>query len=248
MELNMHIDSLLPALFFAAVFVFGALVRLPPAIARHRRSAMSFSGGIAVAYVFVRLLPELAEASEVFVHKTAHRALPFAESRVYLAAMLGFILFYGLEKLVTGFEDEEREERSSPSPALALHVGGFSIYVWLVSYLGVHGVEEGIGPILLYAAALGCHFLATDHALRREYGEAYDRRGRFGLATAALAGGATGVLLVLPAPLVITLLGLVSGGVIMNSMLGEVPREKDGRFWPFVAGCSVYAGILLTVG
>lgn len=243
METSLHIDTLLPPVFFAGVFLLGAFIRLPQAIAHHRRSVMSFSGGVAVAYVFIRLMPELAVASDVFVQKTSHQELPFAELRVHLAAMLGFMLFYGLEKLATGIGKPDDEQRRPA--AQVVHVGGFGVYVWLVSYLGVRGIEENAGDLTLYAVALGCHFLATDHALRREYGQAYDRRGRFVLAAAALAGWGVGALLEMPAPFVITLLGFVSGGVIMNSMLGEVPPERDGRFWSFAAGCVVYAGILL---
>jgi hypothetical protein len=239
-------DTLLAALFFASVFILGPLIRLPPAMASHRRRVMSFSGGVAVAYVFVRLLPELAVAGDVFVKTTSHRTLPFPELRVHLAAMLGFVLFYGLDKLVLGLAKPDGEEASSP--AMFAHVSGFSLYVCMVSYLGVRGLEEGSRPLVLYAVALGCHFLAMDHGLRREYGQAYDRRGRFVLAAAALAGWVVGAVVQLPTPLVTTLLGFVSGSVIMNTMLGEVPPERDGRFGAFFAGCLLYTVVLLAAG
>ena len=46
---------------------------------------------------------------------------------------------------------------------------------------------------------------------------------------------------------VITSLALVSGGVVMNSMVMELPTEKDGRFWPFVTGAVAYTGLLLLI-
>jgi hypothetical protein len=42
-------------------------------------------------------------------------------------------------------------------------------------------------------------------------------------------------------------LGLVSGSVVMNSMVMELPREKEGRFWPFVFGALVYTLLLALV-
>lgn len=245
MDLTIHIDSLLSTAFFAAVFLLGGRLKLPSAIASQRHNVMSFSGGIAVAYVFVRLLPELAAVSEVVVERTAHRGLPFAESILYLAVLLGFVLYYGLEKLVTRLG--ERQEEGMSGSAYTLRIIGISVYVWLVSYLGVHGIEEGNGPIALYTVALGCHFLATDHGLRREFGQKYKRQGSFIIAAAALAGWAVGAVLEMPMPIVIPLLGVVSGGIIVNTMLEEVPREQEGRFWPFVTGCFLYAAILLAV-
>jgi hypothetical protein len=41
------------------------------------------------------------------------------------------------------------------------------------------------------------------------------------------------------------LLAFVSGAVIMNSLIMELPEGKDGRFLPFVAGGILYALLLL---
>jgi len=58
-------------------------------------------------------------------------------------------------------------------------------------------------------------------------------------------GWACGVLVEVPAAIVCILMGLVSGGVIMNSTIMELPREKEGKFWPFVLGAVLYAAIVL---
>lgn len=209
---------------------------------------MSFAAGASVAYVFVHLLPELQAAREVFVEETAHLALPFPEYRVYLSAMIGFMFFYGLEHLVGRSRVTEGgtagEERAG-LPIAVLHTGGFAVYVWLVSYLMVNSIEEGTVPVALYAVAMGFHFLTIDHALRREHGSLYERSGRYVIALASLAGWVVAVFTELPKPMVITLLGLVSGAVIMNSMVMELPREKEGRFLPFLLGGILYTGILL---
>jgi hypothetical protein len=31
----------------------------------------------------------------------------------------------------------------------------------------------------------------------------------------------------------------------MNSMIMELPRDKDGRFWPFLIGAFSYTAVLL---
>jgi hypothetical protein len=44
---------------------------------------------------------------------------------------------------------------------------------------------------------------------------------------------------------VATLAGFVGGGVIINSLIQELPSGKEGRFWPFCVGAFSYAAVLL---
>jgi hypothetical protein len=44
------------------------------------------------------------------------------------------------------------------------------------------------------------------------------------------------------------LVAFLSGAVIVNSSLMELPSDKDGRFLPFLAGGLLYALILLPLG
>jgi hypothetical protein len=240
------IETFCIAGLYAAVFVFGE--RLFTGYRTHKRRALSVAGGAAVAYVFIHLLPELARAGKTFVEITADRPLPLPEYRVYVAALVGFVLFYGLEHVVHWSRHSGPREEPGDGvrdPILVLHIGGFSLYAGLISYLMVHSIDERAVPVLLYGIAMGLHFLSTGHSLHREHGRMYDVCGRWALALAVLAGWVCGVLVELPKPIVITMLGLVSGGVVMNSMIAELPEEKDGRFVPFSIGAAVYAALLL---
>ena len=242
------IETLCVAGLFAAIFAFGE--GLWAGYRVHKRRALSLAGGAAVAYVFIHLLPELARAGETFVEITADRPLPLPEYRVYGAALMGFVLFYGLEHLVHWSRHSRPQEESGDrvrDPILILHIGAYALYAGLISYLMVRRIDEKTVPILLYGLAMGLHFLSTGHSLHQEHGRIYDLWGRWTLALAALAGWACGVLLELPKPITITLLGSVSGGVVMNSMIAELPGEKDGRFVPFCLGAAAYAILLLFV-
>jgi hypothetical protein len=92
---------------------------------------------------------------------------------------------------------------------------------------------------------MGLHFLSIDHSLLREHAARYLWPGRYILAASVVVGWACGVLVELPKPIIYTLMGLISGGVIMNSMINELPREKEGKFWPFMLGAATYAAIVL---
>lgn len=242
------IETFCIAGLFAAIFVFGE--KLLPGYRSHKRRALSVAGGAAVAYVFVHLLPELARAGKTFVEITANRSLPLPEYRVYVAALVGFVLFYGLEHMVHWSRHSEARERPGygvRDPILVLHIGGFALYAGLISYLMVRNIDDRAVPVLLYGIAMGLHFLSTGHSLHHEHGRMYDRCGRWALAIAVLAGWVCGVLVELPKQIAITMLGVVSGGVVMNSMIAELPGEKDGRFVPFCIGAALYAVLLFFV-
>jgi hypothetical protein len=241
-----EIVSILATVAFAAIFLFGRHLQI--ARKRWRRAGISAGGGASVAYVFVHLLPDLSEAGKAFVEATAERALWFAESHVYLAALAGFALFYGLEHLVAWSRPSAQQQTAGAETngfIFHLHICGFAVYAALVSYLMVRGTGLAQASIALYAVAMGLHFLSVDHSLLREHAVRYVRLGRYMLAAAVLVGWACGTWLEIPGPIVCTLLGLVSGGVIMNSMIMELPREKEGRFWPFLLGAAAYAAIML---
>jgi hypothetical protein len=90
--------------------------------------------------------------------------------------------------------------------------------------------------------------LTVDHSLRNEHGAAYDRYGRFVLAVMSVLGWVSGLLFALPGFLVAILVAFISGAIIINSSLMELPSEKDGRFIPFAIGGVVYGLILLPLG
>ncbi len=233
---------------FATIFIFGG--KLDIGYRTHKRRALSAAGGAAVAYVFIHLLPELDRAGKTFVEITAANALASPEYRVYVSALAGFVLFYGLEHTVRWSRLSGRWEQAGygiGDPIFLLHIGGFAFYVALISYLMVRSIDVKSVPILIYGIAMSFHFLSVDHSLHHEHGGLYDKFGKWILAGAALTGWICGILTEFPKPVIITLLGLISGGVVMNSMIVELPGEKDGRFLPFCAGAAAYTALLFFV-
>lgn len=41
------------------------------------------------------------------------------------------------------------------------------------------------------------------------------------------------------------LFAFLAGGVVMNVLKEELPEERESRFWAFVLGAGLYAGVLL---
>ncbi|MGK6310761.1 hypothetical protein [Variovorax sp. DT-64] len=245
MEASQAVETGAAAFLFAAVFLAGGRVHPFRSIVRDRRSVISFSAGMAMAYVFVHVMPELAAARRSF-KASVNMHLRYEGMAIYFFALVGFLVFYGLDHLRKRLP--EPAEAANGAKGFRLHLAGFAAYAWLVAYLLVHNLEETAVSTALYAVAIAFHFLAVDHALRHEHGAVYERVGRFVLAGMCVLGWVAGQLFALPHHVVAPLVAFLSGAIIMNSTIMELPSESDGRFLPFVTGGLVYGLILLPLG
>ena len=233
------------ALLFGATFLAGRRVHPLRAMVRDRRSIISFGAGMSAAYVFVHVMPELHDARRSFA-ESASVHLRYEGMAIYFLALTGFLVFYGLDHLRKRLRQSAEAEHDGV--AFKLHVGGFAAYVWLMAYLLVHNLEVTSTSTALYTIVIAFHFLAVDHALREEHGAAYERAGRFVLAGMCLLGWGVGLLVALPHAMIALLVAFISGAIVMNSAIMELPTEKDGRFLPFMTGGLVYGLILLPLG
>lgn len=235
---------------FCLAFLRGERLHLPGRMGH--RTAVSVAGGAAVAYVFVDLTPEVATAAGVFRDAASRLGIRVLHSGVYLATMIGFLFFYGIEELVIRSQDEEerrrRRETGRGHPLFRVHIVAFSAYAWLVGYLLVRSLQPSAVSLAFYTVAMSLHFVSVAHALREEHGGLFDRVGARTLAVACAAGWACGVAVGLPKLVIGILLGFVAGGIIANTVISELPREKQGRFVPFIAGAVVYTGLLMAAG
>lgn len=212
-----------------------------------RRRLLSAAAGASLAYVFVRVLPEMSEFQVRFAATTTGRSVAFPDYWVYFAALLGFVLFYGLENMVFGHRSETHTASLDHRNELlvrTLHIGGFAVYCGLISYLMVDWTHGNAG-LALYCLAMAFHFMVIDHSLRSEYGEDYDARGRWWLASSVAAGWALAQLRPLSDAAMATMQGFVAGGVTINSVRNEMPGAGEGRFGWFVGGACAFALLLM---
>lgn len=237
------IETGVAALLFAATFLVGDRLHPFRSLISDRNSILSFGSGMSAAYVFVHVLPELHHARVAFV-ESASIPLRYEGMGVYFLALVGFLTFYSLDHLRL----RETAEGGAGGPSFKLHIGGFAAYVWLMAYLLVNHFGGSPVSITLYATALTFHFLVLERSLRHEHGAAYERIGRFLLAGMAVLGWGMGLLFKLPYTVLALLVAFISGAIIVNSSIMELPSEKGGRFGPFVMGGLVYGLILLPLG
>jgi hypothetical protein len=236
------------ALLFAAIFLFGGRAAYRPG-QRGRRRFLSFAAGISVAYIFVHVLPTLQVIREIQTQSPAHFKMLFPEYSVYLWTMAGFLVFYGLETMAAGTR-RDPENLAGEGGAAAwkawVHIGGFALYSWILTYMMVW-TGKGALALCLYAVAMGMHIFTVTCGLSSEHEALYDRHGVYLPALASLAGWASALTLDIPRPILLDLVAFVCGGVVVNAAIAELPKEREGRYWFFVAGAAVYTALLLAL-
>jgi hypothetical protein len=232
------VAALAAAVVLASVHVFAGRLRF---LRRTPRSIwLSLAGGVSVAYVFVHLLPELASHQGV-VERLTGRSLGFVEHHVYLVALVGLVVFYGLERLTRGAEDA-----SAAGPGTFwINIGAFAAYNALVGYLLLHRESPGARALLFFAVAMVLHFVINDYGLRDRHRSRYEGRGRWLLAGSVLVGWGVGATTEVPALVLALLVSFLAGGVIMNVLKEELPPERKSRFLPFAVGVAAYSIVLL---
>jgi len=229
------------ALLFALVFLVGGHVRPLRPLFPDPRTGLSFGAGISVAYVFVHVMPELHDVRSAFV-ASASVPLRYEGMAIYFVALVGFLAFYGLDHLRALIQGAAEGEAG---PAFKIQIGGFAAYVGSMAYLLVNNIEDTPVSTLTYATAISFHFLALDHSLRAEHGAAYEGIGRFVLAGASMLCWGLGLIFRLPNPVIALMVAFISGAIVINSSIMELPSEKGGKFFAFAAGSIVYGLILM---
>ena len=229
----------------AIVHLFSGRIRFLDVLPRSRW--LSAAGGISVAYVFVHLLPDLAEEQEAIRIAVGGR-FNFLEYHVYLVALIGLAAFYGLERAAKTSRQRERSvgrDDATGAKVFWLHTASFALYNALIGYLILHREEPGFGSLMLFTFAMGVHFVVNDFGLRKDHKGAYDSIGRWVLGASVFAGWGMGLFFEISEAALGVLFGFLAGGVVMNVLKEELPEERESSFWAFALGAAAYAGILL---
>jgi hypothetical protein len=204
----------------------------------------ALSAGVAVAYVFIGVIPELEEHKSTIAASAAANGLD-VEKRVYLYALAGFIAFVGLNHL--------KSHGGAYILALArseviywVEICGYSLYVLLISFLLVHREDPTIASLGLFVFAMGFHLFMIDSQLAHQLGPSYDRWGRIILILSVPLGWGLGIAEALPDSFTSRLFAFILGGVVVLSAYEELPSDS-GRFGWFLSGAFCYAIILMLV-
>uniref|UniRef100_B8HJU5 Zinc/iron permease n=1 Tax=Cyanothece sp. (strain PCC 7425 / ATCC 29141) TaxID=395961 RepID=B8HJU5_CYAP4 len=210
---------------------------------------LSFGSGVSVAYIFVHILPELSRA-QADLQKSINPDLAFIEHHVYLVALLGLAVFYGLERLakVSRQRNQKAGRGDTTEPGVFwLHMASFAVYNALIGYLLVYREQPGLLSLSLFAIAMGLHFVVNDYGLQQNHKCSYHRIGRWLLAAAIIAGWALGSGTQIHPAVISVLFAFLAGGVVLNVLKEELPEERESCFWAFATGAIAYTVLLLAL-
>ncbi|MEL7242161.1 MAG: hypothetical protein AAFY21_06600 [Cyanobacteria bacterium J06641_2] len=232
------------AIGLALTHLFSGLLRF---VQVPRSRWLSGAGGVSVAYVFVHILPELSE-HQVVLEEAQQGFISYLENHVYLLALLGLTVFYGLEKMAS--ESRESQEQAGKGDVTTqgvfwVHIASFAIYNALIGYLLMHREKPDMENLFLYSLAMALHFIVNDFGLRENHKHVYDRIGRWILAAAIIVGWVIGSGTQIEEPAIAVLFAFIAGGIVLNVLKEELPEERESRFWAFGLGAVIYSALLL---
>ena len=214
----------LSVLILAFTNFIGVLVPIKEYIPR--KWWLSFSGGVAVAYVFVHLIPELHEITDVA-----------GDSLTFSLTLLGTIIYFGTAKYVKESKDTPDSRR-----AFVIQMTTLVPYFFILGYF-----LERLNTLLAlgsYTLAIGIHLIGFGYDLKEDHREKYTHWTAGTLALVLIAGTIASYIYEFDELTLNLLLAFVTGGIFLNSIKEEIPPVNKSRFWAFAAGATLI-GILL---
>ncbi|MQA31971.1 hypothetical protein [Modestobacter roseus] len=204
----------------------------------------SVAGGLGLAYVFARLLPDLAQPA------TADQGLLGVLTRhSFLVALAGLLLYYAVLDWAQDRDRREQRRQGHPPTPWPFWASGalYLVFNLFVGYLLVHQVRPGPAELALYTVALSARYLTGEISLRDEDPRAYDRWVRWALAAAVLVGWGVGLAVDLGDAAVRVFSALLSGSIVLTSLKQQLPASGRAHVPVLGAACLAFTALLLAI-
>lgn len=231
-----HVASFIAILIFALVHLLAGKTR-NLSTSLHGKF-LSFCGGVAIAYVFIDLLPKLS-IGNLIVKQALSGFFPFVEKHAYIMALGGFLLFFSIDKA---------SDIVSGKRYFWLTLSSYALFNFLVGYAVVDKDNPEVRPLALFSFAMALHYFTNDYALSESHGEEYAKTGRWILIASLFLGWLVGIWIMLPPAAVALVSAFIGGGVIMNVTRHELPKDNPNSLPAFFCAAVLYTAILLLIG
>lgn len=215
-----------------------------PAFARRFAASeeawIGFTGGIALGYVILYMLPKVSIMTMIAVSENpdAHH---FVHLRAYLVLLVGVITYIAIDRLDQS--SSLRKNRSARTAEYSIH----ALYNLLAGYVAVELPASNLIAHLLVAAILALHVMGMSNLLRHKHGDTYTSV-RWLLLVLVICGGSIALVTELPKEFVNISTALVGGIILLNVVSEELPTGRKRRFsWFLVGVISVLIAMLLIV-
>jgi hypothetical protein len=204
--------------------------------------------GIAVAYVFVDVLPHLA-AKQGRIELSALESFAPGGFVIYLIALAGFCFYLTAELVLTESRNNPRqayfEVLGEPWPAWFL---AFSIWIYsvFVGYMFTEQTGGGYEPLVIIACAMAAHFIGLHHIFYSRNPTMYGTKFRILYSGGPLMGCFLGLVTQPPYTVLACGFAWMAGGLVSSAMSQELPRVKNRRqLFFFCLGAAFFALMIL---
>jgi uncharacterized membrane protein len=239
------IFSLIAVCLFACIHLFISKCRF--LYGKHGHIWLAISSGVAIAYIFAHLLPDIAVAQVKYSHLDGISG--FIAKHLFLVTLSGLILYYGFDRVTEyarGFCSNEHHPKIKRLNRI-LHVIGWAIYNFLVGYLVTTIPRAGVEPTLIITFIMIVHFLGLNFHFREVEQHFYDRYLRWVLALSVMCGWFIAQVTHFSALTKIIWFAFLTGAILINTLKEELPDGKTAHFLPFVASITVFTSTMLAI-
>jgi len=212
-----------------------------------------FADGISITYILLQLLPEITHLADEELHPDKPYVLRFSgwleafsawgEQNPFLPLLLGFTLFYGLERAYERPVDHGPGHEADRPVHFWVHMVGMSLYKILLGYL--MGQITSVSGLLIFAFAIMMHFLVIDFHLLEMHRSAYHRIGRWILSGAFLVGWILSTQVEIDPAVLAMLVSFVAGGAVLMIIQDEFSESNDNSYAAFLIAVLLYGSLLL---
>lgn len=237
--------SLIAVCLFACIHLFISKCRF--LYGRHGHIWLSASSGVAIAYIFTHLLPDIASARIKYAELDGISGV-IAE-HLFLVTLFGLVIYYGFDRAAEFSRGYWTEDHHTSAKRLnvILHTIGFAVYNFLIGYLITKIPRPGVEPLILITLIMLVHFLGLDFHFREIERQFYDRWLRWILALSVTLGWITANLTYLSAFTKVIWFAFLTGAILINTIKVELPDDEHARFWPFLVSIIVFTSIMLVI-
>ncbi len=207
-----------------------------------QKTLSSLGGGLAISYVFIHLMPELAIggtqlSSQLYMKQFLPS--PLIESFLFFTALLGIVVFFSLDVISSSHNFAAKNN-------FRIHILAFSLINYLYAYTLPSLVSTGWAYSLLYTLAISAHITLTDRTLARSHPKYFRSKARLLFILFILLGLFHAYLLhpISDLTLAITT-AFLGGGVLLTVFREEMPKASMTQLPWFLSGVFSMSFMLL---
>ncbi len=226
--------ALLVAMLLAISHLAGPWIR--KGLRSQSTRVVSFGGGLAVAYVFLKLVPEIEEAHE------------YLGDNVHIIILFSFLAFYALESHFLnqrGQFESEGQEGAGSRRSFWLHVTLGWFYTWMIIFALPRDATDELFLAVFVSLSIGLHIVFKSYMMHVHHRAEFETRGRYVLATAPLIGWISHVMIQPSEAVFDVSIAILAGFLMQGVFREELPSYNQTRFRWLLLGAVIFLVIVL---